>query len=336
MVEMKLIIIIAIAFVLIPIPVFAPSIPPYDEIKAPLKQVSQGIEPRDITCKEGLALIIKHDGSPACIKPETIPKLIERNWINDKIENGWIVSQYPNEIPLPDGTFDKNLENVIPWLMMKELEQHGIVNWENDPSTRAHTDEGWSNPSKICSGLFFKDETKLYISTTFYYIPELVVTGILIEDSKPMDCQKWFWVPYEIDSETGYLVYFRENISSQECSGTARCITGTVTSVVDGDTIKVYGQSIRFALASAPELNEFQGTEARNFIDEICPVGSTATVNEDDAQTEGSYGRIIGVVYCNGMNLNSELLDANLGYLADQFCDSSEFANDYWAIKHGC
>ena len=45
---------------------------------------------------------------------------------------------------------------------------------------------------------------------------------------------------------------------------------------------------------------------------------------------------MIGVVYCNGMNLNAELLDADLGYIADQFCDSSEFADESWAQKHGC
>ncbi|MCH7648069.1 MAG: thermonuclease family protein, partial [Thaumarchaeota archaeon] len=121
-----------------------------------------------------------------------------------------------------------------------------------------------------------------------------------------------------------------------DCSGTARCITGTVTSVIDGDTIKIDGQSIRFALASAPEINEFGGDTARNFIDEICPVGSTATVDEDDEQTEGSYGRIVGVIYCNGMNLNEELLDADLGYLELRFCDKSEFSTQSWAKKHGC
>ena len=126
------------------------------------------------------------------------------------------------------------------------------------------------------------------------------------------------------------------NISSEECSGTARCITGTVTSVIDGDTIKVDGQSIRFALASAPELNEFQGPEARDFIDEICPVGSEVLVDEDDGQTQGSYGRIIGVIYCNGVNLNEELVDSGLGYLTTGFCDRSEFSNDVWAQKHGC
>jgi len=121
------------------------------------------------------------------------------------------------------------------------------------------------------------------------------------------------------------------------CSGTARCITGTVTKIIDGDTIKVDGQSIRFALASAPELGNYgSGVEATEFIQTICPVGSEVLVDEDDRQTQGSYGRIIGVIYCNGMNLNSELLDADLGYMEFRFCDISEFGNTDWAIKHGC
>ncbi len=123
---------------------------------------------------------------------------------------------------------------------------------------------------------------------------------------------------------------------SNDCSGTARCVTGMVTKIVDGDTIHVNGESVRFALASAPELSGFGGVESRNFIQTICPVGSDVIADEDDSQTEESYGRMIGVIYCNGMNLNQELLDADLGYLADQFCDSSEFAEESWAIKHGC
>jgi glucose/arabinose dehydrogenase len=127
-----------------------------------------------------------------------------------------------------------------------------------------------------------------------------------------------------------------EESTSQKCSGTARCIIGKVTKIVDGDTIHVNGESVRFALSSAPELGGFGGVESRDFIDTICPVGSDVIVDEDDSQTEGSYGRIIGVIYCNGVNLNSELLDADLGYLENQFCDSSEFAEEQWAIKHGC
>ena len=81
---------------------------------------------------------------------------------------------------------------------------------------------------------------------------------------------------------------------TQNCSGNAKCITGIVTLVIDGDTIKVDGQSIRFALASAPELKDSVGTESKDFIDSMCPVGSTALIDEDDGQTEGSYGKIIG------------------------------------------
>jgi len=123
---------------------------------------------------------------------------------------------------------------------------------------------------------------------------------------------------------------------SQNCTGNARCIEGFVTKIVDGDTIHVDGQSIRFALASAPELSGYGGVDSRSFIQTICPVGSSVIVDEDDGYPEGSYDRIVGVIYCNGMNLNEELLDANLGYLADRFCDSSEFAGESWAIKHGC
>jgi micrococcal nuclease len=124
--------------------------------------------------------------------------------------------------------------------------------------------------------------------------------------------------------------------SSNNCSGSARCFTGDVTQIIDGDTIMVDGESIRFALTSTPELNEFGGPEARNFIASICPVGSQALVDEDDGQTQGSYGRIIGVIYCNGMNLNEEILDADLGILSSGFCSSSEFSTHEWAKRYGC
>ena len=36
------------------------------------------------------------------------------------------------------------------------------------------------------------------------------------------------------------------------------------------------------------------------------------------------------------INRDQELLDANLGYLEERFCDSSEFEVTTWAQKHGC
>ena len=109
-----------------------------------------------------------------------------------------------------------------------------------------------------------------------------------------------------------------------------------VTQIVDGDTIKVDGKSIRFALASAPELSEAGGIDARKFIEIVCPVGSPVIIDEDSGQPEGSYGRVLAVVYCNGINLNAEILDAKVGTLSTEFCSVSEFANDDWAQKHGC
>jgi hypothetical protein len=122
----------------------------------------------------------------------------------------------------------------------------------------------------------------------------------------------------------------------QDCSGNARCITGIVTKVIDGDTIKVGEESIRFALTSAPELNEAGGSEAKDFINSICPVGSTVTVDEDDGQTQGTWDRIIGVIYCNGLNLNEELMSNNHGYILSEHCDASEFSSHAWIQKYGC
>lgn len=122
----------------------------------------------------------------------------------------------------------------------------------------------------------------------------------------------------------------------QNCSGDARCISGFVTRVIDGDTIDVDGQSIRFALVDTPEFGENEYAEARNYIQTICPIGSAVIVDEDDLQTKGSHGRIIGVVYCNYLNLSEEILEAGHAEILTSICLKSEFANEPWAKKFGC
>ncbi len=47
---------------------------------SPLKQFKIGVPPDQIQCKNNLQLILKHNGSPACVKPKTAEKLIERGW----------------------------------------------------------------------------------------------------------------------------------------------------------------------------------------------------------------------------------------------------------------
>ena len=57
--------------------------PNYHRSASPLKQFDLGIHYHEIQCDESLTLVAKHDGSPACVKSESIPKLIERKWASE-------------------------------------------------------------------------------------------------------------------------------------------------------------------------------------------------------------------------------------------------------------
>ena len=61
------------------------TIEPNFKIWTPIKQHNFGISNKEIQCRENLVLIQKYDGSPACVKPDSIPKLTERGWTNNII-----------------------------------------------------------------------------------------------------------------------------------------------------------------------------------------------------------------------------------------------------------
>ena len=47
----------------------------------PLKQISQGVDPSNVTCTEGKELVLKQsNGLPACLNPSSVEKLIMRGW----------------------------------------------------------------------------------------------------------------------------------------------------------------------------------------------------------------------------------------------------------------
>ena len=129
---------------------------------------------------------------------------------------------------------------------------------------------------------------------------------------------------------------------SEFCWGNAACFTGEVTQVIDGDTIKVDGESIRFTLSSTPELSEYGGKDAKRYVESVCPVGSFVVVDEDDYQTQGSYGRMIALIWCYDpshdwfFNLNEDVLIAGHAEISTSFCSKSEFEYDYWAQEYGC
>src|SRR3989442_144678 len=118
-----------------------------------------------------------------------------------------------------------------------------------------------------------------------------------------------------------------------QCSGTAACFRDTATYIVDGDTLDVGSTRIRLTLVNSPEVGEPGYSEAKNFTAQTCPVGSQALVDEDDGQTSGSYGRMVAVVYCGGVNLNAALLSSGNAVLVEYYCSVSEFASEAWT---GC
>ena len=122
----------------------------------------------------------------------------------------------------------------------------------------------------------------------------------------------------------------------KQCTGDARCISGFVTRIIDGDTIVVGDKSIRFTLINTPEWGDYDYTQAGAYIEAICPVGSEVLVDEDDGQTEGSHGRIIAKIYCNELILNEQILEVGHAVILPEFCGKSEFTEESWAQKHGC
>jgi micrococcal nuclease len=132
-----------------------------------------------------------------------------------------------------------------------------------------------------------------------------------------------------------YMVYSYFIVDSLDCSNEkGECYSTTVSRVIDGDTIKDSDdKSIRFSLASAPELSEPGGIEAKEYIESVCPVGSPILIDEDDLQLSGSYDRTIAKITCKGINLNQSLLTSNHGTIDTIYCNNSEFSEESWASE---
>lgn len=122
-----------------------------------------------------------------------------------------------------------------------------------------------------------------------------------------------------------------------------RVISGTVTKIVDGDTIDIEYERVRLVLVNTPERGEPGYAEAKRFTEQQCPVGSPAIYDPDSGQSGGSYGRVIATVWCFGssyeapeMPLNAMLLQYGHAELLPKFCRNSEFAGSNWAKAYGC
>lgn len=127
-----------------------------------------------------------------------------------------------------------------------------------------------------------------------------------------------------------------QKTDTANCVGSQLCISEKVTKVVDGDTLYTDSYKIRLSLTNTPEKDESGFAEATDFTKDLCPVGSSILIDQDDKQPVDQYGRIVAKVFCGEKLLNSELLENNHAWLLTQYCSTSEFANEDWAIKFGC
>jgi endonuclease YncB( thermonuclease family) len=84
-------------------------------------------------------------------------------------------------------------------------------------------------------------------------------------------------------------------------------MVGEVTSVDDGDTIIVNGREIRLAGIDAPEKGTERGQAAKRYLENMV-LGKTVTVKIDKYQGIEFYGRVLGVVFLNGVNVNIDLV----------------------------
>lgn len=137
-------------------------------------------------------------------------------------------------------------------------------------------------------------------------------------------------------AETDFSYSKQLTSSSQNCSGIAKCVSETVTQIIDGDTIYTESYKIRLSLTNTPERDESGFAASTAFTSRMCPVGSSILIDQDDKQPYDNYGRLLANVYCRGESLNSALLYNGYANILTQYCSTSEFSSERWAQDFGC
>ena len=134
-------------------------------------------------------------------------------------------------------------------------------------------------------------------------------------------------------------------------------LIATVTGMMDGDTfhvdvtevivghqgVSVGEDTVRLAGINAWELSDPGGPEAREFIEAVCPPGTTVYLDLDSISRghgprydpyRGNYGRLIAVAYAREgekwVNLNALVVLAGHGDAVSWF--SSEFNSRDWLV----
>jgi len=135
------------------------------KVLSPKMQIFCGTSLENVTCNEGLVLIIKHNGSPACVKPETAVKLEERGWggmpppcckDTDGIHSfeecaaagNPVMESYPRQCRTADG---KHFVEIIPGKEQCEIAGGLWGIWSNRSPATASCNPSTSDVGKECT-----------------------------------------------------------------------------------------------------------------------------------------------------------------------------------------
>ena len=137
-------------------------------ILSPLKQSKLGIQPDEITCKEGLELVMKKsNGQPICVKGTSVKTLTLRNYIPEY--NGALGGEIPTELSI-DSTGVGSHENIAKeskfplWYRLSEAEKIVTESFGKLPITGVGVDI--KNELEI---IIHEDELKKFSNAKEYY-----------------------------------------------------------------------------------------------------------------------------------------------------------------------
>ena len=144
------------------------------------------------------------------------------------------------------------------------------------------------------------------------------------------------------DNETIILLDGMQKLRPELCSGDSDCFGGFVEKIVDGRTIDILDiesmevKRVILALIDTPEVGGVNYENTKDFTEGFCPIDSYVLFDEDDGQTERSFERQIGKLYCEGESINEKLLEHDLAIIDTRSCKVSEYADEPWIQNYGC
>ncbi len=113
----------------------------------------------------------------------------------------------------------------------------------------------------------------------------------------------------------------------------SKVITGKVIHIADGDTITILDSNktqhkVRLYGIDTPEKSQAFGNKAKKFTSSLT-ASKTAEVTAYDTDR---YGRTVGVVMVNGVNVNQSLVEAGYAWQYRKYCKEA-FCNDWIRLE---